>query len=530
MTMWVDLGDMLYGGEFSSATAAERGIRDALARNGRPAPSGGSGSRDPFTSALRSAWSGCGLETVEGVVREWNDRTHEATSRRVSIEPRRQYDHRDDPVPNERPSGTDGRIGGPPDTDPLRDELFDPQLGLISNLFRDLNSSGIATVGAEFRYASTVVTSFGRGETFGAAERVAILEMIERHALHDVAGEVHRDPYAGPGYVDPRALLHFAETQAKDRVAYRDGDPIQWLRGVHYPSGEPAHVPLQAVELGHVAEPRYLYESSSGAAVGSSLSEARLFALLEMIERDAFLVFWIARPQLQRIDPGSLPRDLGNLVDSARTPQRSIDLFNLTMDITVPAVLCLIRDEDGPVRSYLSTASHLDPATAVRLAVDEAVVGHAIYATNPALAEEFPATSEVDDMFDHVHRGASRASREKYDYLRDSETVQFDEWARRYPVTAAGRTADDILRSLVHQVSDDTDVYFVDVTTDVSFSHGLFVAKAIVPEMLPMTFGHRHRRINLRRVRRAIARSGYAGTDLGEERLREHADDPHPFP
>lgn len=525
-------------GEAVIRSGAERvagSVRTAMVRNGRvrgadaaPPPS------DAFSDAVAEAWVACLEDAAPGPLRRWIGDSHQATAAVVALATGAAAATRDDPAASERTAGATGRISGPPDTGPLKRELYDPVTGVVTNVFRDMSSTTTAIAGVEFRYHGQVVTSFGRGTTFEDAERVALLEMLERHAAHDVEGAVHRaaHPLGDPSYVDPRTLLRFAvpASETRERVAWDPEDAILWIAGIAARTGRRRHVPLQAVELGHVDESRFLHDSSNGCALGSSLSEARLFALLELVERDAFLVFWHLRLPLRRLGASGMPPEALALIDAHGSPTRRVEVFELTVDVHVPVVLCLVRDESGPVHTYVSTAAHLDPTTALLGAIQEAVVGREIYATNPTLRDApFGEDDEVVDMFDHVRRAAHARFLPTYDFLDDGPVVPFDEWAAGFPGPPARATAADMTRRLVEDLPDPDDVTFVDLTKDASLRHGLHVAKAVVPSLMSITFGHAHRRPDPERLATALARAPHLADRARAGGGRIH-DDPHPFP
>ena len=48
-----------------------------------------------------------------------------------------------------------------------------------------------------------------------------------------------------------------------------------------------------------------MYETSNGCAIGGSLEEAIFHGILEIVERDAFLLTWYAKLPLPRLDLSS---------------------------------------------------------------------------------------------------------------------------------------------------------------------------------------------------------------------------------
>ena len=74
----------------------------------------------------------------------------------------------------------------------FKEENFDEKYGIITNIYKDMNSSDISIVGCEFRYKDELNFSYGREKGFKKAEDSAILELIERLAIYDVEGEIKK--------------------------------------------------------------------------------------------------------------------------------------------------------------------------------------------------------------------------------------------------------------------------------------------------------------------------------------------------
>ena len=71
---------------------------------------------------------------------------------------------------------------------------------------------------------------------------------------------------------------------------------IHWATGRWLDSGEPVAVPALATYLNFPApsSEQFGQTTSNGLAAGASLEEATLSALYELIEHDAFMLFWLA--------------------------------------------------------------------------------------------------------------------------------------------------------------------------------------------------------------------------------------------
>lgn len=157
----------------------------------------------------------------------------------------------------------------------------------------------------------------------------------------------------------------------------RPDSPIRWTRGKSLVNGRECWVPMAWATVPF--EPKTEFEvlfcsSSSGLAAGFSYRQALISALLELCERDAFMIMWHHRLSLPRItiDPCRLLGPL--IVAMLRDEGAKIHFVDLTNDIGVPVALCaLLRRWEGRIHLAVGTAAKASLAGACRKAFFEAV-------------------------------------------------------------------------------------------------------------------------------------------------------------
>jgi len=122
-------------------------------------------------------------------------------------------------------------------------------------------------------------------------------------------------------------------------VAYHPARPVDWVSGYSVRRARPVWVPARHVFLGYDADAPYMYETSNGVAVGACLEEAMLHALLEVIERDAFLMTWYARQVPRRIRPGTFThRPIQVLLDHLDGLGYRTGVYDVSQESGVPSV------------------------------------------------------------------------------------------------------------------------------------------------------------------------------------------------
>src|SRR5207302_2879431 len=118
----------------------------------------------------------------------------------------------------------------------------------------------------------------------------------------------------------------------------------KWVWGYSFERQRPILVPEQSAYYGlhrfseAGAGSSFVYEISNGCALGNCLEEAIFYGILEVAERDAFLMTWYAQLSLPRLDPRSATDPLvGLLIENLEYKTGySIHVYNSTLDHGVP--------------------------------------------------------------------------------------------------------------------------------------------------------------------------------------------------
>ncbi|GAB3996729.1 hypothetical protein GCM10029992_17640 [Glycomyces albus] len=356
-----------------------------------------------------------------------------------------------------------------------------------------------------------------------------------------------------PDAIDVRELGLHPESSYDDpgfRLEPYDPDtPTDWVWGFRLGSRRPVLVP-EHVAYWHIDSwgrsgplgPRFLYETSNGCAVGSSIEEASLYGLFEVVERDAFLLTWYTRRPVRplAVDDAEVPslRGMRALLDRIGYDLR---LFDTTTELGIPSVMSQVvrRDDDGPV-AFFAAGAHCDPRRAVASAATEAVtncvVRHRLPEATRAEEDEegrhlLDEPERVTTLHDHTILYNYPETRSWWSYLdADAEPATLAEAYGDWRGEWVHRDLTEVLRRAVARMGEHgMDPIVVDQTDRVTASSTPATVKVVVPQAIPMTFGHVYRRTrNLRRLRTAPVTLGYRGAD--EAPIDPDAVPPHPFP
>lgn len=292
-------------------------------------------------------------------------------------------------------------------TDQMRERyghLVSPVTGIIKNIRRDergpafFNSfrSG-ANVAARARsigaLRSTMRTcSGGKGTTAAAAEVGALCEAAERYS-----GSFHGDEQRVRGSL--RSLgeraIHPNECQLFDERQYATRDswnprhsPFQfvaerftestvtdWTPVWSLTRQQHRLLPTGLLYYGVPAQPGVarVAADSNGNAAGTSLTDAVLQGLLEVVERDAVAIWWYNRCCAPAVDLDAFADPwLAQLRTVYSGLGRDVWVLDVTADLEIPTMVAVSRRTDGPFEDIMfGFGAHLDPAVALRRALTE---------------------------------------------------------------------------------------------------------------------------------------------------------------
>ncbi|SCL60885.1 TOMM precursor leader peptide-binding protein [Micromonospora peucetia] len=456
-----------------------------------------------------------------------------ASAATIALRPRRQ------PAPDRfraRPE--------PPDLAMLRAELVDFRYGPVTHVHVD-RQGPLALSAAELPVPgrSGRLGGYGRAADQPTAQVLALLEAVEREAGR--CPQTRRTTTLGSyrelaaDAVDP-ARLGLPEPDAVRHPGYRlapfTPDTVtSWVWAYDLAGDRPVLVPEHAAYYGvdRAGAARFLYESSSGCAVGGCLEEAILYACLETIERDAFLLTWYAG----RTPPAlALPPDVDPLTrylaDRIAAEGYTLHLLDVTSDIGIPAVWALAVT-DHPDRTdrgatFSAAGAHPDPRRAAAAAVLEVGVNVAVApkVARPPRDRLLAMLADPDlvrELGDHAALYLLPQTLSRFDFtLRDAAAGParpFDEHFAGWRDRWLHPDLTEVLRRVVDAMaSAGTPPLVVDQTGAAERRLDLAAVKVLAPGAVPMTFGHLNRRVDLPRLRQARLAAP------------DHLILPHPFP
>jgi thiazole/oxazole-forming peptide maturase SagD family component len=337
---------------------------------------------------------------------------------------------------------------------------------------------------------------WGKGCDAASAVVGAVAEAIERYSgsMPDAARIIWSRPSELAGDVlHPRELALYSDDQfERPGFPYVRFDPEHahpWVAaawaGKHSAVWIPAVLVFLSLDIRR--DQAFCQGTSNGMAAGTVTSEAQLRAILELLERDAFMTSWLCRRpgRVLQID-STLEPNLKAVLDGAAALGARVTLVLLQSACGYPTVACLGFGDgvDWPGVTF-GLGTDPDPRNAIRQAILEfGQTGPYLRKMMTSAAHLIPKTaSGVSDMLDHARYYFPPDRARAFDYLRnDSDACSLADLPAGSE-RSLKECADALAASNIR-------VALVDVTSADVATTGFVAMRAISPDLQPISFGY----------------------------------------
>ena len=261
-------------------------------------------------------------------------------------------------------------------------ERIEADLPMNTNFYAKHNFSAPAQNVDQLR-AGLSGGSFGKGSTAEQAEASALMESIERYSGIFQGDEIRitrRFTDFAPGEaILPNDVLLFSEAQSHiDHHAHDPGesqaapepfDPsarIEWSPVWSLRDGCFRYLPTSLLYFFY-SGPAAFQADSNGCAAGNTVEEAIVQGFLELVERDAYAIWWYNQSQRAEVDldhfNDSYVQDLKNqLADTGR----KLWVLDITSDLGVPTYVAILHwMQNGQENIEFGSGAHFDKRIAL---------------------------------------------------------------------------------------------------------------------------------------------------------------------
>jgi ribosomal protein S12 methylthiotransferase accessory factor len=276
------------------------------------------------------------------------------------------------------------------------------------------------------------------------------------------------------------------------------------------------------------AEDSFTAPTSNGLAAGPGLDWAILHGFYELIERDAFLITWMARLPAPKVQFGSLPA-LGNSIRKHYASSGiEIQVFRMCTDLLVHVMMAVAIDRTGSGPGVLvGLGCHLDPGTALLKSLLEICQVRPAevrrYRENPP-AKRLKRYQDVKTPEDHSAYLTVPERLGEFAFLLENGCNQS---ISDLPDYSTGNLKSDLGRCVEILREAGCRVGYADVTTPDLAGYRIRVVRTLASGLQPIHFGYAEERLGGRRLFELPKRLGFAPNVLTEADLNPC---PHPFP
>ncbi len=379
--------------------------------------------------------------------------------------------------------------------------------------------------------------SAGKGMTEEEAIRGAIGEAIERycasHIDHSASVISPWEPIADRAVAPPEFVLYSVSQYESGKLPYHRWDPkdeVTWVAARELPSNRDVMIPASLVYLQFPqqrVEDAFTPATSNGLAAGPTLDYAVLHGLYECIERDAFLITWMARLPALEIHFTSTAL----LANSIRTHYRrfgvDVRVFRMCTDIDAHVMLAIALDKTGSgPAAVVGLGCHASPVKALARAMLEICQvrpGEVRRYREQPPGKRLKRVEDIKSLEDHSAWASMPEHLDEFSFLLENGRTQrledLPDYSTGNPKCDLDHCVDTLQRCACQ-------ILYVDLSTSDVVDYGIHVARAVAIGLQPIHFGWGEERLGGRRLLELPHKLGFASAPLTESDLNPC---PHPL-
>lgn len=279
---------------------------------------------------------------------------------------------------------------------------------------------------------------------------------------------------------------------------FNPDEPIRWVKGFSLIDRKERFVPLVMTHL-YIREwesEHFWHSISTGVAAHTNPLQAIVSAIGEVIERDAIALTWLLKLPLPKILLNESPPPALELKFN-RLKRSRIEhaFFDATTDIGMPTVYGIqFTEGHQKLSQFVSCSAGVSAWDNCAKLIRESACGRfAVEATN-TIPENFEDFYALEHGASFMGRPEQRS---QFDFLANSPNIRpISTLKSEYPQELKGQ-----YEFLIKRFRDfGMDVVLVDLTTDELRAAGLWVIRAVIPALVPMSCIYRSRYLGHPRI------------------------------
>ncbi|MBC2080833.1 hypothetical protein HCA99_16500 [Listeria booriae] len=433
--------------------------------------------------------------------------------------------------------------------------LVDPQIGVFNGHYRGIADS-MPLIAFDGKLGSRDYDAYGRANTYRDSYYTGILEALERYhglgslTVKSVIKTENELDMAGESFVPFKKFYHYDtfnfEQTHFDFPIYSSCKHLSWVKTYSIFENKSVLIPEQIAYFSFEQlenaknEPRYISETSNGTALGSNWYEASIAAILELIERDSFLVHWYtkSKPKILNDNMNIDDQEIQMILGYLEYVDYKTHIFDITLETGIPTYWILLEykgEDDTALSFYTAAGSNFNELKAIKSALIEASTSIKVFKeymsakyTDEELGLLRQDFFQVKQLEDHLYLFSDNSMRQYLDFaLIKPEEISFNDSIARHKniFCFSGSNQKELFEALIGRINIVTkNIYITDLSTIFLNKMGFSCVKAHIPDFQNIGFGMQYQNINKDRLQQALAQNNLDGN------LKEIFDCPHPFP
>lgn len=322
--------------------------------------------------------------------------------------------------------------------------------------------------------------------------------------------------------VDPVIFSKYTRSAVKKNIQLQVAaeDTFAWKNATRLHDSAKVYIPAQLVYT------NYLYQknekiiqlpNSNGAAAGFSTEEALGKGILELIEREAYLIYYLNRISPQRIKKTSIKNsEIQSMLKKCSQYNLDVHILDITTDFGIPIYMTMMTDPTlvgAPVST--GAKASLSSDAAIIGSIEEALQVRNwiryLYETN----KKKLTVNNKSEIRSIKQRGIywynSKLLPALDFYLRNPKTTDYT------PITLGDQNSLGEIKKRIKQRS--ISIYYTDVTLPDIRKLGFHVVKVLSPDLMPIYFKEEFTCFNCDRLYTVPVALGYKSKRLNEKAL-----------
>ena len=443
---------------------------------------------------------------------------------------------------------------GPPKT--LSDALFaakklvSKRTGIISAVEFENLASGEPSIyltrsTPASNFALNGMKSMNQGDAASTDPKRAIMKAVGESIERYCPAHFNYEDFTLAAYSDldceavhPSDFALFSEKQYAEPdfpfSRLTESTPLRWVSAYSISHDRPILVPASFVYIPYYFKSAHETLThnpiSTGLACGSNLAPAICKGILEVIERDAFMIMWQNQLPCSEIDLSTVNDPLiQSLLDELEILPLECQAYLIPSDLEVPIVMVLLRGVSGHMpHSVIGVSADLNPYKALTLALEEVSLGWVGMGRYAMSQKEYQPTENYQNINSVILHGIAHAVDptlgKSLEFLNPSgKQIAIQDIKNFYD--------DSMVNNIQHLVNKLTekglDVIAKELTTVDVDEVGFKVIRVVVPGMQPLDVNHTRRYLGGTRLYEVPCQMGLRKHPITEEEVNPY---PHIFP